>query len=302
MLLLMDINNLLHHKKQNRVTRAFDPAQERFFCQNSLKFLWNIVTLNLTRSAWQNYESPNFIAYDLQTRKRQYLLSRRFYDPERPLCLNFGCLTSPVFIEHMPEWRTLVQNFKHSVDFSIVYVEESHSPEADYRFITSKYKGVKKATSIYEKIAAAEILQRNERPNCNILVDNMCNELLISFAAASERLCVIYKYKIYYLSHLGPWNHNLEEVRAALNRLTLDGRRVSLTAWNQKYGGLTDEFSHGNFYGKALETEDAVFDEMPSQLTKKFARKQSVYYQKPRSYSMDSSLLVSQKKMKNMTS
>ena len=44
----------------------------------------------------------------------------------RPLVLNFGSRSCPVFMERMAEFTQMVKDFSDVADFLIVYIEEAH--------------------------------------------------------------------------------------------------------------------------------------------------------------------------------
>ncbi len=116
----------------------------------------------------------------------------------------------------LEDFRKLVQDYGHAVDFAVVYLREAH-PTDEWCIDNTKYS-IRIHRNIEERLAAARILHQMALP-CPLLVDTMRNEAAASFRALPDRLVIIKKGKLVYGGNEGPVGYNIQEIRDNLKEL-----------------------------------------------------------------------------------
>lgn len=89
-----------------------------------LKTLRNVILLELQKSARIDHPAPNpsLISTDGLSHCRLF----NFCKENRPLIVNFGSWTCPVFRTRVGEFLNIVQEFSDVADFLTVYIDEAH--------------------------------------------------------------------------------------------------------------------------------------------------------------------------------
>lgn len=94
-----------------------------------------MILLELKKPARVNHTAPNPSLVSLDGLSYSRLLS--FCKGNRPLVVNFGSWTCPVFRTKVDEFLSLAQEFKDVADFLTVYIEEAH-PSNGWAFKVSR--------------------------------------------------------------------------------------------------------------------------------------------------------------------
>lgn len=144
-----------------------------------------------------------------------------FESSDRPLVVNFGSASWPPFVNQLPVFRGLVENFSDVADFLLVYIDEAHpsdgwvGPPIDlFPFEMKKHR------SLEERLVAAQRLVEHFSlpPQCRLVADCMDNNANAAYGVAYERVCIVHKNKITYLGGKGPFYYNLNDVQNWLER------------------------------------------------------------------------------------
>lgn len=145
-----------------------------------------------------------------------------FESLNRPLVVNFGSATWPPFINQLPAFRRLVEDFSDVADFLLVYIDEAHPsdgwvapPMGPYSF------NIRKHQNLEERLRAACTLIKHFPlpPQCQLVADCMDNNANIAFGVSNERVCIVQQRKTVYLGGKGPFFYNLNEVRQWLEQV-----------------------------------------------------------------------------------
>ena len=86
------------------------------------------ILLELNRKEQSQVKAPNHLVYSLDAKTQAMLLD--YERKNRPLVLNFGSLTCPVFRRKLADYSRISKEFENVADFVLVYIEEAHSADA----------------------------------------------------------------------------------------------------------------------------------------------------------------------------
>lgn len=86
--------------------------------------VWHSVKLDVTKKVGTGKRAINSPVVSLADGKYHQLLD--FAQSKRPLVVNFGSSSCPVFVRRLQTFNELFTEFKDMADFAIVYVEEAH--------------------------------------------------------------------------------------------------------------------------------------------------------------------------------
>ena len=103
------------------------PEEDYFETAFGWKMLQSVrysLFMELNRKAQSQFKTPNHVVYGSDGKTQGRLLD--FERKDRPLILNFGSLTCPVFRQRLTEYSQLEREFKDVADFVLVYIEEGH--------------------------------------------------------------------------------------------------------------------------------------------------------------------------------
>ena len=116
------------------VIRAFDAVTgtklpvgsywDTLFTRKMFENVWYSVVLDLKKKVHQGCRAINPKVVSLDGRQCFPLL--HMAKSGRPLVLNFGSCTCPIFMSKLTEFQQMVQEYSHIADFCVVYIEEAH--------------------------------------------------------------------------------------------------------------------------------------------------------------------------------
>lgn len=135
---------------------------------------------------------------------------------DRPLVLNFGSCTWPPFIKKLEHFKDLIARFGHVADFLIVYIAEAH-PSDGWKFKNNF--DIDNHKRIQDRMKAVETL-RKQQSSCEVVADDISNDLNYKYGAMFERLFIVLNGKVVYLGQRGPQGYHLEEVEEWLTKYT----------------------------------------------------------------------------------
>ena len=93
--------------------------------------VWHCVFLDLNKKVSLGNRAYNCPVVSVDGQNCFRLLDQM--KSNRPLVLNFGSASCPIFMEHLKEFARMVKEFGHVADFLIVYIEEAH-PSDGWKF------------------------------------------------------------------------------------------------------------------------------------------------------------------------
>jgi hypothetical protein len=101
---------------------------ESLFGRQMLATLWRVIQIDMNKTIKQLEIAFNFPVIVLDENNNENKTSNLFAHVvgNRPLVLNFGSCTCPVFTHHLDEFRSIVKEFEDVADFVLVYIEEAH--------------------------------------------------------------------------------------------------------------------------------------------------------------------------------
>lgn len=137
----------------------------------------------------------------------------------RPLVLNFGSSTCPVFMQMLKRYQQLKNDFAEVADFAVVYIEEAH-PVDGWAF-----KGISDVpmhrTQLERCKAAQKMTTSVDLSGCIVAVDSMLNAANIAYGAVPIRLYIVQNSEIAYEGGPGPMKYRMQEVKTWLDRAKL---------------------------------------------------------------------------------
>lgn len=88
------------------------------------KAVMSTLMIELQKKAKQGTEAPNPPLVSADGLSRSHLLD--FARESRPLVVNFGSCTCPVFMERLREFGDIIAEFGDIADFLVIYISEAH--------------------------------------------------------------------------------------------------------------------------------------------------------------------------------
>ena len=92
--------------------------------------------IDLQKKAKTGKEAPNPSLVSADGQSRSHLLD--FAKESRPLVVNFGSCTCPVFMQRLREFREIIAEFSDVADFLVIYISEAH-PTDGWSFKVKAY-------------------------------------------------------------------------------------------------------------------------------------------------------------------
>ncbi|CAH3032194.1 unnamed protein product [Pocillopora meandrina] len=139
-----------------------------------------------------------------------------FAKGSRPLVLNFGSSTCPVFMQMLKRYQLLMKEFQEMADFAVIYIEEAH-PVDGWAFKDNS--DIPKHRTLDERCKAAQKMAKSlDLCSCTVAVDSMLNAANIAYGAVPIRLYIVQSNKIAYEGGAGPMNYRMQEVKEWLQR------------------------------------------------------------------------------------
>lgn len=111
----------------NTVTKVKLPVQsywDSLFSDQMFQNVWHSIALDLNKKIQQGCEAPDSPVVSVTGKHCFPLL--KMAKAGRPLVLNFGSLTCPIFVSQLNEFQKMANHFSHIADFCVVYIEEAH--------------------------------------------------------------------------------------------------------------------------------------------------------------------------------
>ncbi|KAL9974883.1 hypothetical protein ACROYT_G011982 [Oculina patagonica] len=132
----------------------------------------------------------------------------------RPLVLNFGSSTCPVFMQMLKKYQQLTSEFLEVADFAVVYIEEAHPVDG------WSFKGISDIPmhrTQNERCKAAQKMATSiDLSACNVVVDSMLNAANIAYGAVPIRLYIVQNSEVVYEGGAGPMKYRMQEVKTWL--------------------------------------------------------------------------------------
>lgn len=97
-----------------------------------------LILRELQREAYLNRQTPNPLLASVDGNTTHRLLD--WARGSRPLVVNFGSCTCPVFMARLQQFGEMVEEFSNIADFLTIYIEEAH-PIDEWRFKVNNYCG-----------------------------------------------------------------------------------------------------------------------------------------------------------------
>ena len=136
LLLFFSVGSLLKSTPtfRNFIIGAFDAVTkvklpvtsywDSLFTDRMFHNVWHSVALDLNKKIKQGSEAPSSPVVSLTGKHCFPLL--QMSKSGRPLVLNFGSCTCPIFMSQLDEFQEMANHFSHVADFCVVYIEEAH--------------------------------------------------------------------------------------------------------------------------------------------------------------------------------
>ncbi|XP_068703144.1 thyroxine 5-deiodinase-like [Montipora foliosa] len=190
-----------------------DVYGESLFGWQMYKAVTSTLMIDLQRKAKRGIEAPNPSLFSTDGQSRTHLLD--FARERRPLVVNFGSCTCPVFMERLREFNSIMAEFSDIADFLVIYISEAH-PTDGWAFKTDF--AVKQHRTIEERIKAAQLMLHASKVQAPVLVDSAENEANLAYGALPIRLCIILNGIVVFTGGMGPTFYKTGEVRKWLQR------------------------------------------------------------------------------------
>lgn len=97
---------------------------DSLFSDQMFENVWHSVVLDLNKKIKKDREAPNSPVVSLSGKHCFPLL--QMAKSGRPLVLNFGSCTCPIFMSQLDAFQKMANEFSQVADFCVVYIEEAH--------------------------------------------------------------------------------------------------------------------------------------------------------------------------------
>ena len=142
-----------------------------------------------------------------------------YMKPDRPLILNFGsCTWLPFSRAHANDFETIYNKYKHYADFLTVYIKEAHALDDWMLYKIAEERQIYQHKNIKERIDSALKYIDESKTKCDIVVDTMNDNTMISYSSFPDRLYIIQNGYIIYKGGLGPDEYKPKEVGIFLDK------------------------------------------------------------------------------------
>ena len=167
-----------------------------------------------TQKAFEGKTAPNTKVF---TTKSKSCSITELAQHNRPLILNFGAVTCPIFAQNLKHFNDLFSEFADFADFLIVYTRESHASN-EWRFENAAHS-VRQHRSIAERLHVARLVTECYNTACGVVADDITNESSLAYGALPMRLFVLYNGQVHYEGGYGPMGYNMQELKSVLEDL-----------------------------------------------------------------------------------
>ena len=97
---------------------------EGLFGWEMYKAVTSALMMDLQKKARQGADAPNPSLVSVDGRSRLHLLD--VAESSRPLVVNFGSCTCPMFMAKLNEFNSITRDFSDIADFLVIYISEAH--------------------------------------------------------------------------------------------------------------------------------------------------------------------------------
>ena len=97
---------------------------DSLFTRKMLQNVYHCLVMDMNKKAKLHSRAYNSPLLSVDGKHCHRLLD--FAQGNRPLVVNFGSSTCPVFMEMLKKYRRLIDQFSEVADFVVVYIEEAH--------------------------------------------------------------------------------------------------------------------------------------------------------------------------------
>ncbi|KXJ22422.1 type I iodothyronine deiodinase [Exaiptasia diaphana] len=170
------------------------------FGMKMFKTYQKIILRELQKEAQTGQKSPNPLLVSVDGSTTYKLLDWTCGD--RPLVVNFGSCTCPVFMIRLCEFGEIVDRFSNVADFLTIYIEEAHP--MDEWSLKNNHLDIPQHKSLDERCKAAQVLLDSGKLKTKLLVDSLSNDASRAFGAMPNRLYIIQGDKIQFAGGVGP--------------------------------------------------------------------------------------------------
>ena len=123
-------------KSISTVEMAKETYWDSMFSWNMYKSITNVILKELQKKVCILGNAPNVTLSTVGGQRRNLL---EVFQGGKPLVLNFGSHSCPIFMARLKEFTQLVKEFNHVADFLIIYIEEAH-PSDGWAFKVNERK------------------------------------------------------------------------------------------------------------------------------------------------------------------
>ncbi|EDO36682.1 predicted protein [Nematostella vectensis] len=176
------------------------------FGKEMLENVWRSILVDMNKKVKLDNKAFNSPLVSLSDEGFCRLLD--FAKGDRPLVVNFGSSTCPIFMKKMLEYEKMIVQFKDVADFVIVYIEEAH-PSDGWAF--DENNNIPTHSSQTERCVAARQLS-SQNAICPVLVDSMLNAANVAYGALPIRLYIIRNNHVVYQGGAGPMGYCMDDV------------------------------------------------------------------------------------------
>lgn len=176
---------------------------------DTLRHLWTCTYSDMYyKQAFRNVPAPNPEVIVPQDSTIKQLLD--FQIKNRPLILNFGSCSWPVFMTSLQQFKSIVREYNDIADFLIIYIREAH-PLDEWNITGHQYSHLRQHVDLQDRMLAASLLDKHEIP-CPVVVDPMDNKTTLLYSAAPKRLYVIQDGVVQYAGGMGTHRYRLKDI------------------------------------------------------------------------------------------
>lgn len=191
------------------------------FSWNMFQSVRSTILGDLQKSARFGQRAPNPSVVTLDGASHPHLLN--FCRRNRPLVLNFGSWSCPVFRARTQEFLEIARQFKDIADFLTVYIEEAH-PSNGWAFENNVV--IPKHETLEQRCQAVRLMLSSVKFDSPVVVDTMDDEASKAFGGLPIRLYIIKNYKVEYAGAIGPTFYAPKEVELWLKKHRAESSRT----------------------------------------------------------------------------
>ncbi|XP_068720931.1 type I iodothyronine deiodinase-like [Montipora capricornis] len=183
------------------------------FSWNMFQSVRSTILGDLQKSARFGQRAPNPSVVTLDGVSHPHLLN--FCRGNRPLVLNFGSWSCPVFRARTKEFLEIAHQFHDVADFLTVYIEEAH-PSNGWAFENNV--NIPKHETLEQRCQAARLMLSSFKFDCPVVVDTMDDEASKAYGGFPIRLYILKNNKVEYAGAIGPTFYAPKEVKQWLKK------------------------------------------------------------------------------------